>query len=88
VSPQANSTPPPTRAQVASKERPFYYHTSDEKLRKVFHHLEEAGVKPKPSVLPEVMPKDAKQAAAWLDELSGPVQGCGHVRLMMEKPTE
>ncbi|GBF90270.1 hypothetical protein Rsub_02376 [Raphidocelis subcapitata] len=74
---------------VVSKERPFYYHTSDEKLRKVFHALGDKGVKPKPTVLPTVMPDEVVLRNLWLDALSeGHVQGCGHVRLMMEKYAE
>jgi len=40
--------------EVVTKERPFYYHTSDEKLQKIFHHLQEEGIKPKPIVLPNL----------------------------------
>jgi hypothetical protein len=39
-------------AEVITKDRPFYYHTSDEKLHKIFHHLSDGGMKPKPTVLP------------------------------------
>lgn len=35
------------------------------------------------------MPTDAKLRDAWLDALSmGQFQGCGHVRLMISKPSE
>lgn len=40
-------------AAVPTTDRPFYYHTSDEKLHKVFHDVEDAGVK-KPTVFPEM----------------------------------
>lgn len=42
-------------AQIATKERPFYFHTSDEKLNKIFSGLaEEYGVSPKPTAFPKV----------------------------------
>lgn len=42
-------------AQVASPERPFYYHTSDEKLHKVFKSVNEDGeLDPKVTVFPEM----------------------------------
>jgi hypothetical protein len=39
---------------VVTKKRPLYLHTSDEKLRSVFKAAYEAGVRPKPTVLPLV----------------------------------
>ncbi|GBF88187.1 hypothetical protein Rsub_00899 [Raphidocelis subcapitata] len=70
----------------ASPSRPFYYHTSDDKLRKVFNELESKGVKPKPTVFPETMPTDQKLADTWLEALSvGSLQGCGHMRLLIDQ---
>lgn len=40
--------------KVASPERRFYFHTSDEKLNKIFHHLAEGDVARKPTVFPEM----------------------------------
>lgn len=73
---------------VASPDRPFYFHTSDEKLRSVAKAIGGAGAKPTGrAVLPDVMPRDDKSRKAWLRALSeGKNQGCGHVRLMIEKP--
>lgn len=48
------TTPLPPNHQVASRDRPFYFHTSDEKLLSVFKAVYAAGVTPKPVVLPEM----------------------------------
>lgn len=75
--------------EVATKQRPFYFHTSDEKLNLIFAALKEAeGAKlpRKPTVFPEVMPKDKEVAEIWLHELiHGHFQGCGHMRLMIDQ---
>lgn len=73
--------------EVASPSRPFYFHTSDEKLRKVFDSLKKDGyVERKPTIFPEMMPTDPKTQEAWLKKLAtGSYQGCGHVRLMIDQ---
>lgn len=71
--------------KVASPSRRFFYHTSDEKLRKVFHHLKDEGMRPAPNVLPTIMPTDPAVKEAWLVALStGKYQGCGHMRLLID----
>ncbi|KAI8463411.1 MAG: hypothetical protein J3K34DRAFT_462441 [Monoraphidium minutum] len=68
--------------QIASPERPFYFHTSDEKLIKMFHSLHDAGVNPKPVVFPEMMP--TINTELWMEKLTNAsYQGCGHMRLMV-----
>lgn len=74
--------------QVATGQRPFYYHTSDEKLQSAFKYLE-GHVHPMPTVLPSMMPSDPKDADKWLAALSmSKTQGCGHLRLMLDKYPE
>ena len=52
----------------------------------MFAALEAKGIKPAPKVLPALMPGDVTVRNMWLDALSDPhAQGCGHVRLSMEK---
>ncbi|KAI8469909.1 MAG: hypothetical protein J3K34DRAFT_422397 [Monoraphidium minutum] len=70
-------------AEVATPERPFYYHTSDEKLQKVFKSINAAGADPKITVFPETMP--ANNVDLWMTKLAtGDYQGCGHMRLMID----
>jgi len=38
---------------IITSERPLYFHTSDEKLVKIFQHLAEEGVTPAPVAFPE-----------------------------------
>lgn len=72
--------------KVGSRDRPFYYHTSDEKLNKIFHHLADDGISRKPTVFPEIMPSEDKSRDMWLDALTtGKFQGCGHMRLMIDQ---
>lgn len=73
--------------EVPTKERPFYYHTSDEKLQKVFGAVaNSSAVAHKPTVFPDTMPTDPVVKEAWLDALThGSSQGCGHMRLMIDQ---
>ena len=43
---------------IATKQRPIYFHTSDEKLQKIYHYLadnyvEKGTIKKKPTVFPD-----------------------------------
>lgn len=69
-----------------SEDRPFYFHTDDNLLKRVFAKVEVA-LKRSVKVLPAVTPPE-QEKKVWLDELTKPeVQGCGHIRLMMTTPS-
>ncbi|KAI8462547.1 MAG: hypothetical protein J3K34DRAFT_462867 [Monoraphidium minutum] len=73
-------------AAAATPERPFYFHSSDLSLAKVFDAIAAAGIKPRPVVFPVQAPTDAAELQIWLDALAkGENQGCGHVKLMIER---
>jgi hypothetical protein len=40
-------------SDVISADRPFYFHSSDEKLSMVYTQLADQGVEPRPTVLPQ-----------------------------------
>jgi hypothetical protein len=68
-----------------SAARPFYYHTDDEKLKKVFAAVG-TQVGKQMTILPPQAPPAAEKSI-WLDELvKSYAQGCGHIRLMIESP--
>ena len=68
-----------------SASRPFYFHTDDTRLRQVFQKV---GVKLNQNIT--VLPgrPSAADQIAWREELvQSYAQGCGHIRLMIENPT-
>ncbi|KIY94339.1 hypothetical protein MNEG_13623 [Monoraphidium neglectum] len=71
------------KGQFSAKKR-FYYHTSDEKLLKVFSTIKAAGLG-SPVAFPDQEPSSPVEQEAWLAALSkGENQGCGHMRLMID----
>jgi hypothetical protein len=74
-------------SSAASTSRPFYLHTSEAKLNLALDLIEQEvpGIERPPS-LPIIAPADPTLRAKYLDILSrGIVQGCGHVRLMIDE---
>ncbi|GBF88188.1 hypothetical protein Rsub_00900 [Raphidocelis subcapitata] len=76
-------------AGIITAKRPLYMHTSDDKLRSIFKKVYDDGVKPKPTTFPHIAPKGKKERDIWLKHLlEGGSQGCGHLRLMLERPAD
>ena len=73
--------------QHVSASRPFYFHTDYSKLSLVFANVS-ARINDRVTVLPSRTPPQA-ELNVWLSELSQSyAQGCGHIRLMIEKPAD
>jgi hypothetical protein len=71
--------------EVASKDRPFYFHTDDTRLKMVFKNMTEI-LGRNITVLPDTYPPE-NEKKFWLRELSESyAQGCGHIRLMIASP--
>lgn len=69
-----------------SKDRPFYFHTDDSRLRTAFAAIS-TRLGRNITILPTAAPP-AAELPVWLDELSkGDAQGCGHIRLMINNFT-
>lgn len=69
-----------------TEKRPFYFHTDDTRLRRVFKKMTTA-LGRTITILPNTRPTDESEANKWLDELTESyAQGCGHVRLMINDP--
>lgn len=64
-----------------SKTRPFYYHTEKRYIDDLFEKIT-----PKPSIFPSTEPESPNQ---WYELFVRPeFQGCGHIRKILEMPTE
>ena len=71
--------------KYASPNRKFTYHTSEFRLNRLFDNLYKAGVKPRPSIVPLERPDDY---LTWYELFIDPQhQGCGHIRGMLENPS-
>jgi hypothetical protein len=71
-----------------SKSRPFYFHTDDSRLRRVYNKME-TSLGRKITVLPYKTPESKSEAELWLTELTESyAQGCGHIRLMIDYPAD
>ncbi|KIZ01059.1 hypothetical protein MNEG_6902 [Monoraphidium neglectum] len=67
-----------------SARKKFYYHTSDEKLLKVFSEIKAAAFG-SPVAFPDQEPINPAERDVWYTSLSkGFNQGCGHLRLMID----
>ena len=70
-------------ATFITPERPFYYHTDEARLNRLFDDLAAAGVSPRPSVFPSTTPA----SLLWEEFVSrADYQGCGHLLLMLQSP--
>ena len=66
--------------------RPFYYHTDESKLNKLFIDLEKR-LGRRPSIFPWDEPENNTDINIWMEEFVKPEhQGCGHVRLLLGMP--
>jgi hypothetical protein len=74
-------------SSVASPSRPFHLHTSESSLKKALDEIKDRFPETeRPPSLPIVAPEDPERRSAFLDILSsGKIQGCGHVRLMIDE---
>ena len=71
--------------QHAIHTRKFQYHTSELKLGRLFDNLFEAGITPRPSIVPLDNPNNH---LIWFEEFIQPQhEGCGHIRGMLENLT-
>ncbi|WIA23861.1 hypothetical protein OEZ85_013515 [Tetradesmus obliquus] len=71
-------------SKIVTPSRPFYFHTDDARLRRMFVRLAADGITPTPSKLPDVGPSDPAIAGKWLAQLVNfESQGCGHIRLQL-----
>jgi hypothetical protein len=69
--------------KYCSEERPFYYHTDEAKLQKLFDTIGQI-TQDVPSIFPWDTPENS---TLWLDLFVKPEhQGCGHIRLMLQNP--
>lgn len=69
--------------EVATPDRPFYFHTSKHRLDHMFEHLD---IEPKPVILPESEPP---KADLWYEAFrKSQFQGCGLIRYMISNYTE
>ncbi|GBF99831.1 hypothetical protein Rsub_12946 [Raphidocelis subcapitata] len=76
-------------ADNASPKRPFYFHTSADKMMDVFKQVAADGITPEPVIFPENMPANTTAQKIWIKALTkGKNQGCGHVRLMIDQPAD
>lgn len=74
--------------EVASEERPLYFHTDDGSLRRLFRSLAgKLSTGRKPSIFPWKGPSGS-DGEAWLNALkAAEFNGCGHIRLMIAAAT-
>lgn len=74
--------------QVATAQRPLYFHTAVDKVDKVLKMVGNVTGKHYTS-FPNVAPEDPAELAAFMNALTyWDNQGCGHIKLMMHHPVD
>lgn len=72
-------------AEVATAQRPLYFHTDDSSLRRMFTYLKNNRLAEQPTIFPFRGPEGQADRTAWLEVLTRPeFNGCGHIRLQMD----
>lgn len=72
-------------SDVATAQRPLYFHTDDASLRSMFTYLKNNGLAgEQPTIFPTRGAEGQAERNIWLELLTRPeFNGCGHIRLQM-----